>query len=122
MSNQFNLAASVVKGKIADSNYRHHGEKDIGSLAARFKVVADDGYTRAFPKKQSVKVELKLKGGNVREFYKEEPVYLSKEDVIDRFHEFCDETLGKERVSGISDTILNLEHVMDAQDINSLFL
>lgn len=122
MSNQFNLAASVVKGKIADSNYRHHGEKDIGSLAARFKVVADDGYTQAFPKKQSVKVELKLKGGSVREFYKEEPVYLSKEDVIDRFHEFCDETLGKERVSGISDTILNLEHVMDAQDINSLFL
>lgn len=122
MSNQFNLAASVVKGKIADCNYRSYEDMEIGGLASRLKVAVDPGYTQAFPDKQSVRVELRLKDGDVREFYKEEPVYLSKEDVIERFHEFCDESLGQARVSEISDRILNLEDMTDVQEINCLFL
>ena len=121
MSNQFNLAASVITGKIADRNYRNCRDGAISALASRFCVEADDAFTQAFPEKQPVMVEVILRDGSTREFYKDEPVYLDRRDVIDRFHEFGDETLGTGRVSEITDRILNLEQVEDVREIHNLF-
>ena len=120
MSNQFNLSASIVRGRISNDSYSSYHDEEIGRLALRLRVEADDSYTRAFPEKQPVMVELKLKNGKVLEFYREEPVYLRRSDVIDKFHEFGDSSLGKRRVSEIVDHIMNLEQIADVGEIHSM--
>lgn len=99
MSNQFNFAAALVKGKITNGNYCDFEDPDIRRLAGLLSLKEEPEYTLQFPEKQPVRVELELSNGEKKVFYKEEPVYLNQENVIEKLYEHCGETLGNKVLS-----------------------
>lgn len=99
MSNQFNFAAALVKGKITNGNYCVFENPDIRRLAGLLSLKEEPEYTLQFPEKQPVRVELELSNGEKKVFYKEEPVYLNQKNVIEKLYEHCGETLGNKVLS-----------------------
>ena len=109
MSNQFNFAASLTKKGISNKNYYDFKNATIECLANKLNVVETPEYTRAFPQKQPVRVELTLHDGTHRIFYKEEPVYLGRGDVIAKLYEHCQHDFSDKQLEGIVNTALSLE-------------
>lgn len=117
MSNQFNFAASLIKKEISNRNYYDFKDKAVEQLAKKMCVAEDPDYTRAFPEKQPVRVELIMKTGERCIFYKEEPIYLEKEDIIAKLHDHCQHSFTNRQISDIVDAVLNLERLPHVSDL-----
>lgn len=121
MSNQFNFAAAMVHKTIANQNYCDFENPEVSELARKITVVEDPNFTKEFPKKQPVRVELRLHNGEIWTVHKEEPVYLRREDIISKLYDHCVPSLGKKRVDQIVETALHLEQVNDLKQFLNLF-
>ena len=121
MSNQFNFAAAMVHKNIANQNYCDFENPEVSALAHNISVVEDKNYTKEFPQKQPVRVELQLCNGEVRTIYKEEPIYLKREDIISKLFDHCEPSLGRERVAQIVKTAFCLEQLNSPSQFLALF-
>lgn len=122
MSNQFNFAASLVHGTISNSNYYDYANPSVVRLAGALSLAEDAAYTAQFPEKQPVRVELRLKNGETRTFYREEPVYLCREDNIAKLYDHCQGDLGGRRVAEIVNAVFSMEKLQGPGQILNLFL
>jgi len=120
MSNQFNLAASLIKGKISNQNYVNFTDPEVNELAAKMSLEVDPQYTKAFPDKQPVRLEFTMKGGEILTFYREEPVYLDSQAVIDKLFEHLEPEYGRVRVEKIVEGIFSLEKLDRLEKLSQL--
>ena len=116
MSNHFNFAASMVNRRIANVNYNDFRNPEVTRLAGVMRLEVDPEYTEKFPVKQPVRVELKLKNGEVKTIYREEPVYLQPKDNIAKLYEHCGEHLSEAQIAQIVDTVMKLENLKGPQE------
>ena len=122
MSNQFNFAASMIRGRISDKNYMEFSDLAISELAGKLRVEVEPEFTKMFPDRQPARVELFMNNGTPLSFYREEPVYLGYGDIVGRLYDCAGPELGKDGVDRIVDTVRRLEDVGDIRALSKLFL
>ena len=122
MSNHFNFAASLVNGRISNLNYRDYANPQVARLASALVLKEDPDYTHRFPDKQSVRAVLELKNGETKTFEREEPVYLSPQDIISKLYDHCGRDLSQEKIASIVDQAQNLEQLSSPGDLLKNFL
>jgi 2-methylcitrate dehydratase PrpD len=120
MSNQFNFAASLAHRRISNQNYIDFRNTVVTELAARLNVAVSSAYTAEFPLRQPVQVELLLTNGETRAFFREEPVYLDSDTILEKFYEESDGIYDKNIARQVVDTILHLERLNDVNALNEL--
>lgn len=120
MSNQYNFAAVFIRQSLSDDVYQDYRNDQITELARRMRVEVDDNIDRLFPKFQPVEIELYLKNGQRYQFYKDQPVYLERNDIIENWLDDCSKHLGKEVVRNIVDIVENLEAVENMKELTNL--
>jgi 2-methylcitrate dehydratase PrpD len=120
MSNQFNFAACLISGRISNQNYLGFSDPRVGKLASSLKVTADPEYTKAFPVKQPVRVELMLRNGEKFTVYREEPEYLDQDTVVSKVFVHCVPEYGREKVQRIVEGILSFEKMANVRELTEL--
>ncbi len=120
MSNQYNFAASLVKGTIANANYYQFDDPAIANLAGKLTMEIDEQFSSMFPERQPVRIELTLKNGETRSYFREEPVYLGQDEVIRKFDDIVAPTYGKKTVAQLIDTVFHLEDCADLTRLGQL--
>lgn len=121
MSNHFNFASALVKGNISNRNYYDFKNPEITRLAGVLSLEEEADYTTSFPQKQPVRVELQLKDGTCKKFYREEPVYLSRGDIIAKLYDHCQKDLGREQTARIVEAVMHLEKLHNPGQLLCLF-
>ena len=91
-------------------------------MASALVLKEDPDYTHRFPDKQSVRAVLELKNGETKTFEREEPVYLSPQDIISKLYDHCGRDLSQEKIASIVDQAQNLEQLSSPGDLLKNFL
>src|SRR5690606_27349886 len=85
MSIFFGVAAAVARDAIAEDNYSRLDDPEIARLIGATTLVADPGYTAAFPGRQGATVTLTLADGTTVSASLEDVVPASPELIRSRF-------------------------------------
>jgi len=89
MSIQFCVAATLVHGKIAESNYRQLDHPDVMLLISLMTLEVDDDFTAAYPAKQGAEVTIFLRNGETRRHRMDDLVPAAPAEIRARFRAAC---------------------------------
>ncbi len=114
MSIQFCVAATLVHGKIAESNYRDLADPAVRRLVSVMTLEADDNFTAAYPAKQGAEVTVILHNGDTQTHRMDDLIPATADEIRARFRSSC-------RNSGPVEAFIdNLESQPDAGALNKL--
>jgi 2-methylcitrate dehydratase PrpD len=120
MSIQYNVAAALTHGNVAERNYVPQQNPAVQALAQRIEVVIDDGFTKAFPAKQGAAVGVRTRKGQTLEASAANLEPTDADGVHERFFAAASERLGAERARDLDALIGNLEQCGNAADLARL--
>jgi len=123
----YNVAAAIVKGKLAREEYAPDvlQDKEILSLVDKIEIVEDAQMSKQYPELWPTRIAIQFKGG--RKLVQEIPTAkgdpknpVSLEEVIEKFSSLAKPVFDKERTDEIVDTIMNLEKISDMKKVGDL--
>ena len=85
MSIQYNVAAAVLHGRIAESNFANLADPELARLVAATTLVVDDEMTQAYPGRQGGAVTLRSAGGDVYRAHLDDVIPADDAAVRQRF-------------------------------------
>ena len=120
MSIFFGVAAAIARDAIAEDNYSRLDDAEIARLIGVTTLVADPGYTAAFPGRQGATVTLSLADGSTVSASLSDVVPASPELIRSRFVAAAGGVLGAEQADAILALIDRLEDEPDCSRLDAL--
>jgi 2-methylcitrate dehydratase PrpD len=120
MSIQFGVAAALARGALEEANYRIPESAEIRRLVAATSLVADPGFTAAYPAAQGAEVEATLASGARIARSLGDVVPATEAEVRDRFRRAATDAVGAEQARAIEALVDGLEHASDAGQVAAL--
>lgn len=120
MSIQFSVAAALLRGTIAESNYRLLDDPGVLRLARLTTVMADPGFTAAFPAAQGSAVEVELADGRVCSHALADVIPATPAQVRERFRAAAGAALGAARAHAVERFVDRLEQAQAVGELPAL--
>ncbi len=120
MSIQFGVAAALARGALEEANYRIPESAEIRRLVAATSLMADSGFTSAFPAAQGAAVEATLTNGSRIVRRLDDVVAASEGEVRDRFRRAAEAVVGENAAREIETLVDGLENASDAGRVAAL--
>lgn len=120
MSIAFGVAATLVRGGIAEANYDALADPEIARLMSVTTLVADAAYTAEFPARQGARVTVQLADGTELSHALDDVVPADAALIRERFLAAASAVLGKSAAKQIEDLVDNLQDAPDAGDLARL--
>lgn len=120
MSIQYNVAAALMEGRVAESNFALLQDTRLRSLLDVTTLSVDDGMTDAFPKLQGAAVEVITTGAERHEVRLDDVINASADDVRARFREAVSQALGEGRMRAVEAFVDMLDTADDAGALGAL--
>ena len=114
MSIQFNVAAALLTGTVAESNFGLLDDARVQRLIGLTTLEVDEAMTAAYPGQQGGEVEVTDTAGAVHGARLADVVNASPEEVRARFRASLATALGDQHAAGIEQAIDNLQRSDDA--------
>lgn len=118
MSIHYNVAAALLHGDFAESNYVPQQNPDALTLATRTRIEIDDELTKAFPAKQGAEVIVHTRAGDELRERLTDVVPTDERGVRARFEAAATAALGATRAAALADLVDNLESARDAAELS----
>jgi 2-methylcitrate dehydratase PrpD len=113
MSIPYCVAATLVQGQIAESNYHLLSDPEVNRLLAATTLEADADFTAAYPSAQGAEVSVKLRDGHARQRRMRDLVPSSAGQIRQRFRSASEKVLGPKTTTAIEATVDTLEKQKD---------
>lgn len=113
MSIHYCVAATLVKGRIDEGNYRALTDPEIMRLVAATTVEADAGFTAEYPRLQGAEVEVTLRNGQTFRRSLPDVVPATPGEIRERFRSTSEKVLGTKATNRIEEMIDGLEKQRD---------
>jgi 2-methylcitrate dehydratase PrpD len=120
MSIQYNVAAAIAHGRIAEGNFARLDAPDVARLIGVTKLEVDDAMTRAYPGAQGGEVELRDVDGVVHVARLADVVHANAVEVRERFRAAAVGAVGTETALAIEACIDGLADTDDAGALGAL--
>lgn len=120
MSIQYNVAAALLHGRVAEDNFRDLNDPALHRLISIMTLDVDDAMTRAYPGKQGGEVEVIGNDGKTRHVRLDDVVHASAEEVRTRFSVEAAKALGDRHARQIEEVIDAIEHQNDVSELARL--
>jgi len=120
MSIPFGVAAVLVRGAVAEENYRRLDDPEVARLIATTTLVRDDAYSSAFPARQGARVVLRLDDGSSVQAAQDDVVAADDALIRSRFHRAASQVLGAAHARRIAALVENWEDELDAGSLARL--
>jgi 2-methylcitrate dehydratase PrpD len=120
MSIQYNVAAAVLHGRIAESNFDDPGAPSLARLIAATTLVVDDHMTHAYPGRQGGAVSLRAIDGTLHSAHLDDVVPADASVVRERFRAAIAAAMDAATASAVEDAITGLLDVADAASLPRL--
>jgi len=114
MSIQFNVAAALLTGAVAEKNFDLLGDARVQRLIGLTSLEVDEAMSAAYPGQQGGEVEVTDAAGGVHRARLADVVHASAHDVRARFREALNSALGAERTARVEAAIDTLDSSGDA--------
>jgi 2-methylcitrate dehydratase PrpD len=121
MSVQYGVAAVLVFKELSQRIYDRFDHPQVARIASNTAVVADDEFSRSFPK-QGCRIDITLRDGTVLTDRQEDVVPFGEEQVADNFRTEAGRRLGGRRAEELGTVLSNLEDVGDIGKLTRLFV
>lgn len=105
MSIYFGMAATMVRGEIAEANYGLLDDPGIADLIARTTITVSDALSGAFPARQGARLRIKTRAGRIIEEALDDVRPASPALVRQRFSAAAAARLGQAKVPALNDVI-----------------
>ena len=113
MSIHYCVAATLVKGKIDEENYRVLTDPEILRLVAATTIETDPGFTSEYPRLQGAEVVVTLRDGRVFRQSLPDVMPATAADVKKRFKAASEKVLGAKATRNIEEMVDGLEKQKD---------
>ncbi len=120
MSIHYNVAAALLHGDFAESNYVPQHNPDVLKLATLVRLEVDADLTKAFPAKQGAGVSVQTRAGDLLEERVDDVVPTNSDGVRERFVTASAQRLGTKRAKALDRVIATLETSTDAAELARL--
>jgi len=120
MSIHYCVAATLSRGAIQESNYRHLDDAEINRLASVTTLEFDSDLTAAYPRQQGSEVILTLKDGRTVSRRLPDVIPATPEQIRARFRTAADSILGRDAARDLETMIDALENKDDAAVLSTL--
>jgi 2-methylcitrate dehydratase PrpD len=117
MSIQFSVAAALVRGVVAETNYGDLADKEILNLIRSTTLEIDPGFTAAFPKMQGAEVIVSLADGSRMAARLDDVIPATVDEVRSRFRAAAGRVLGEDGARAVEDLVASLETVERADEL-----
>lgn len=114
MSIPFSVAATLVRGEIAEENYVALDDAKVLGLVAVTDLQSDDAFTAAFPARQGAEVAVHLRGGKTIRHSLPDVIAATPEQIRSRFRFAAGHVIGDERTRRLEQAIDGCEQLDDA--------
>lgn len=114
MSIQYNVAAALMTGTVAEDNFRLLDDPTLHRLISVMTLSVDDKMTLAYPGQQGGEVDVTDTDGKSHVVRLDDVVNASAAEVRKRFHTETAKVFGEQRTSAIEAFIDNIENAQDA--------
>jgi 2-methylcitrate dehydratase PrpD len=120
MSIQYNVAAALIEGGVAEKNFKLLNDARLHRLISLMTLEVDEEMTQAYPGKQGGEVEVREGSGETRKVRLDDVVNATPAQVRERFRAAVEAAMGKARAQQIEECIEALERSDDAGRLASL--
>ncbi|HET8696861.1 MAG TPA: MmgE/PrpD family protein, partial [Gammaproteobacteria bacterium] len=117
MSIHYNVAAALLHGDFAETNYVPQQNADVLTLATKTRLEVDDELTKAFPAKQGAEVIVQTRAGDELRERVADVTPTGADGVRARFAAAAATALGEARAAALRDLVNGLERVADAAEL-----
>ena len=121
MSIPFGVAAVLVHGRLAESNYRDLGDAEVNRLAAATELTVSKELTAAFPGRQGAAIELTLEDGRRLSIGQNDVAPATEAEVRRRFRDAAGAVVGAAAADAIEGFVDGLEKAPDAGRLARLY-
>jgi 2-methylcitrate dehydratase PrpD len=115
MSIQYNVAAALAHGNLAERNYVPQQNTEVQAVARRVTVETDPKLTSAFPAKQGAAIVVRTRAGKTLEQSADDLEPTDADGVHERFFAAAGERLGAQRARELDRLIGTFEQCTDAR-------
>jgi 2-methylcitrate dehydratase PrpD len=120
MSIAFGVAATLATGDIQEANYSRLDDPEITRLMAATTLVADAGYTAAFPARQGARVRVTLQDGSELSAALDNVEAATETLIRHRFRQAAAAVLGEDRARLIEQMVDRLQDEPQASELARL--
>lgn len=120
MSIQYNVAAALINGRVAESNFSLLADPGLHRLLKATTLSVDDEMTAAFPGLQGGEVEVETTDGTVHRVRLDNVVNATAAEVRTRFREATAQGMGEARMREIEACVESLDGAADAGALGEL--
>ena len=117
MSIHYCVAATLVKGRIDEGNYRALSDAEIMRLVAATTVEADARFTAEYPRLQGAEVAVTLRDGRTVRRSLPDVIPATPGEIRERFRAASEKVLGAKATSRIEEMIDGLENQKDMSSL-----